>query len=167
MTFTELSKARGPRVALIVLGASVVVLGWSLVRAFRGEPMPVGETRTLASMETMRRPVARPPADIQTAVDNDLFSEDRSAPSESYRMPGETSDDKPVVEPMKPNVLGTAVATDGRNFATLKLGDSSPQLVRVGDKIGEWVVRGIARGKVVLVSNNGTRAELTVTKPGT
>ena len=75
--------------------------------------------------------------------------------------------EKPTVEPMKPIVLGTAVATDGRSFATLQLGDASPTLVHVGDKIGEWVVKAIERGKIVLVSTSGTRADLTVPKPGT
>jgi hypothetical protein len=82
-------------------------------------------------------------------------------------MPGESApDNKPVVEPMKPLVLGTAVANDGRSFATLQLGDATPTLVHVGDKIGEWTVKGIERRKVVLVSTAGTRAELTVPKPG-
>jgi hypothetical protein len=168
MNVGELSKTRGMQLALGVLGVAVIVLGWSVVSAFRGEPLPSSSPTTVASLETMRRPTFRAPADIQTAVDNDLFASDRNAPDTPYRMPGESAgNDKPLVEPMKPNVLGTAVATDGRNFATLQLGDSSPQLVHVGDKIGEWVVKGIARGKVILVSNNGTRAELTVMRPGT
>ena len=93
---------------------------------------------------------------LQAAVENDLFASDRSAPSAPYRMPGETCrDDKPAVEPMKPIVLGTAVATDGRSFATVQLGDGRPTLVHVGDKIGEWVVKAIERGKIVLVSTGG------------
>ena len=56
---------------------------------------------------------------------------------------------------MKPIVLGTAVATDGRSFATVQLGDGRPTLVHVGGKIGEWVVKAIERGKIVLVSSSG------------
>ena len=167
MSMREWSRTRGMRVALTALGAAVVVLLWTMVRALRAEPLPTPQPIVVASLETMRRGIARPPADIQGAIENDLFASDRTAPASPYRMPGEHgSDDTPVVEPMKPNVLGTAVATDGRSFATLQLGDASPTLVRVGDKIGEWVVKGIARGKVVLVSNAGSRAELTVSKPG-
>jgi hypothetical protein len=100
-------------------------------------------------------------------VENDLFSPDRTAPDEPYRMPGEASpNDKPRAEPMKPIVLGTAVASDGRNFATLQLGGESPKLVRVGDRIGEWIVRSITRGKVVLESTEGARAELAAPRPG-
>ena len=68
---------------------------------------------------------------------------------------------------MKPIVLGTAVATDGRSFATVQLGDGRPTLVHVGDKIGEWVVKAIERGKIVLVSSSGSRVDVTVPKPGT
>jgi hypothetical protein len=57
-------------------------------------------------------------------------------------------------------VLGTAVASDGKHFATLQLGTDSPKLVRVGDRIGDWTVRAISRGKVVVESSQGTRAEL-------
>ena len=103
-----------------------------------------------------------------TVLSKDLFAADRSAPDAPYRMPGESDGkEKSTVKPMKPTVLGTAVATDGRSFATLQLGDASPTLVHVGDKIGEWVVKAIERGKIVLVSTSGTRADLTVPKPGT
>ena len=88
-------------------------------------------------------------------------------PIAPYRMPGEHApDDKPVIEPMKPIVLGTVVATDGRSFATVQLGNDRPTLVHVGDKIGEWAVKAIVRGKVTLVSSNGARVDVTVPKPG-
>jgi hypothetical protein len=44
--------------------------------------------------------------------------------------------------------------------------DGRPTLVRVGDKIGEWVVRSIERGKIVLVSTGGVRAEVAVNPSG-
>jgi hypothetical protein len=83
-------------------------------------------------------------------------------------MPGETRpEDKPVAEPMKPIVVGTVVATDGRSFALMQLGNERPTLVHVGDKIGEWSVKAIARGKVTLVGQaTGARVDVTVPKPG-
>jgi hypothetical protein len=39
-------------------------------------------------------------------------------------------------------------------------------LVHVGDKIGEWAVKAIGRGKVTLVSTGGARIDVTVPKPG-
>lgn len=156
------------RVAIGTLAIAVALVLWTLVRALGGQPLPDAPPTTVASLETIARGSTRPPADIMTAVDKDLFAPDRSAPDVPYRMPDESdTNDKPAAEPMKPIVLGTAVATDGRSFATLQLGDASPTLVHVGDKIGEWVVKAIGRGKIVLVSTSGTRADLTVPKPGT
>jgi hypothetical protein len=158
----------GQRVATGALAIAVALVLWTLVNALRSQPLPDAPPTTVASLETITSHSVRAPADIMTAVDKDLFASDRTAPDEPYRMPGESDGkDKPAVEPMKPIVLGTAVATDGRSFATLQLGDASPTLVHVGDKIGEWVVKAIERGKIVLVSTSGTRADLTVPKPGT
>lgn len=171
MSIFEWTRTGAARLALVACGAACVVLIWTVVRALRPAPLPASQAVATASIESiaaLRHGALQPPANIQSAIENDLFASDRSAPSSPYRMPGEKdSNGEPAAEPMKPNVLGTAVATDGRNFATLQLGDASPTLVHVGDKIGEWVVKGIARGKVVLVSGGGSRAELTVSKPGT
>lgn len=162
----EWVKTPAMRIALVVLGAAVIVFFWTLARALRAEPLPTASPTTLVGMDAIRRAPNRPVADIQSGVDKDLFSPDRSAPETPYRMPGESNpNDKPRVEPMKPIVLGTAVASDGHNFATLQMGMDSPKLVRVGDKIGDWTVRAIMRGKVVL-ETEGSRAELGVTTPG-
>lgn len=158
----------GMRMAIGALVLAIALVSWTLIDALRGQPLPDTPPTTVASLETITNHSTRPPADIMTAVDKDLFASDRSAPDEPYRLPGESDGkDKPAVEPMKPTVLGTAVATDGRSFATLQLGDASPTLVHVGDKIGEWVVKAIERGRIVLVSTSGTRADLTVPKTGT
>ena len=167
MNWRSVTKMPDVRTALVVLVAAVGVVGWTLSRALRTPTAGGPPVMSVAALEPITRGVLPPPADIQSAVDADLFSRDRSAPSAPYRMPGESApDNKPVVEPMKPLVLGTAVANDGRSFATLQLGDATPTLVHVGDKIGEWTVKGIERRKVVLVSTAGNRAELTVPKPG-
>lgn len=162
----EWIKTPAMRIALIVLGASVIVLFWSLARALRADPLPTAVPTTLVGMDAIRRTPNRTVADIQSGVDKDLFSPDRSAPETPYRMPGEANpNDKPRVEPMKPIVLGTVVVSDGRNFATLQMGMDSPKLVHVGDKVGDWTVRAITRGKVV-IETAGSRAELGVTTPG-
>jgi len=155
------------RLALAALGLALALVAWTVFRALHVDPLPSAPPPAVASLETMAQNSSRPAADIQAAVDKDLFASDRSAPDQPYRMPGESDDsEKPHVEPMKPVVLGTAVATDGRSFATVQLGDASPKLVHVGDTIGEWVVKAIERGKIVLVSTSGTRADLFVPKPG-
>lgn len=161
MTMREWSKAPAMRVALAALGIAALLFLWTLVRALRADALPAAAPAAVANIDALGRGMPRSPADIQGAADNDLFSPDRSAPSAPYRMPGESApDDKPRIDPPKPIVLGTAVANDGRNFATVQLGTEAPKLVHVGDKIGEWIVKSIGRGKVVLVSADGVRAEL-------
>jgi hypothetical protein len=167
MTTPAWTKSVSVRIALAVLLVSIVVTGWSVSQALRVEALPDVPPTTLASLESIKTTSAAPAMDVQAAVENDLFSADRTAPAAPYRMPGEHApEDKPVVEPMKPIVLGTVVATDGRSFATVQLGDARPTLVHVGDKIGEWAVKAIVRGKVTLVSTSGTRIDVTVPKPG-
>lgn len=156
------------RAGLVAIIVALGVVTRTVVDVVRAAPMPDVPASASINVAQLTRGPLPPPADIQSAVENDLFSPDRSAPSTPYRMPGERdASDEPVVEPVKPAVLGTAVATDGRNFATMQLGDERPVLVHVGDKIGEWTVKSIGRGKVVLVTAAGARADLTVPKPGT
>ena len=167
MTAPVWTRSLGARVAIGALLTAIVVTGWSVVNAVRSEPLPEIPPTSLASLESIKRTALTKPTDVQAAVENDLFSADRSAPEAPYRMPGENApDDKAVVEPMRPIVLGTVVATDGRSFATVQLGDARPTLVHVGDKIGEWAVKAIGRGKVTLVSTGGARIDVTVPKPG-
>ena len=156
------------RASVAVLVVAVAVTVHSILDVTRPAPIPDAPRATTASLDQLTRAPLPAPADIQAAVETDLFASDRSAPSAPYRMPGERdASDAPAVEPMKPQVLGTAVATDGRSFASMQLGDASPVLVHVGDKIGEWTVKAIGRGKVTLVANDGVRADLSVSKPGT
>jgi hypothetical protein len=158
------SPALRAAVAAVALGAVSVI--WTMARALRPVDVSVSSTTSVATIDGLKRITAHTPVNIQSAVENDLFSPARTPPSTRYRMPGEDSKDEPRAEPMKPVLVGTAFATDGRSFATLQLGDAPPSLVHVGDRIGEWTVRSIARGKVVLESSQGTRAELVVTHPG-
>jgi hypothetical protein len=158
----------GARVALGALGVSVIVVGWSLANALRVEALPSLPAGNVASIESIKRGPIVPPTDVESAVDNDLFAADRSAPDVPYRMPGEARpDDKPVAEPTKPTVVGTVVATDGRSFALMQLGNDRPKLVHVGDKVGEWSVKAIGRGKVTIVAPaTGNRVDVTVPKTG-
>ena len=154
--------------SVVTLAIAAGVNAWALTRALRVPPLPESPPAAIAGLETMQAGSARKPkTDIEAAVDNNVFSSDRSAPAAPYRMPGEPDPNaRPVAQPDKPLVLGTAVATDGRHFATVQMRDGSPKLVYVGDKIGEWTVRAIERGKVTLLSTGGIRAEVIVPKPG-
>ena len=154
------------RAAIVLLIVATATVGWTLVHALRADPLPDAPPSSNGT-EPIRRAVPPGPADVQAAVENDLFSSDRSAPSAPYRMPGaKPTEVKQAAEPPKPAVLGTGVANDGKSFATLQLGEDRPTLVHVGDKIGEWVVRAIDRGKVTIINSSGGRADLVVPKPG-
>ena len=168
MSMREWSKTPAMQAALTVLAVALIATGWTLVHALRVEAIPDPPPIEIASLETIRRGAARPMTNISATVDNNVFSIDRTAPSSPYRMPGDPDPNaKPAVVPEKPLVLGTAVATDGRSFATVALADGRPKLVHVGDKIGEWIVKAIERSKVTLVSTGGIRLDVTVPKPGT
>jgi hypothetical protein len=156
------------RISAILFLVALAVASRAVVHAVRAAPIPDVPPATIASVAQLTRRPLPAPADVQAAVENDVFAPDRTAPSAPYRLPGEhDASGAPAGEPATPTVLGTAVATDGRSFATLQLGDASPVLVHVGEKIGDWTVKVIGRGKVTLVTAGGSRADLAVPKPGT
>lgn len=158
----------GVRLALGAAVLGVVAVVWALVGAVRTQPLPPTDPRGITSLEAIASAPHRGATDLNAALENDLFSPNRTAPATRYRMPNESqATDAPAPEPEKPVVLGTAVATDGRSFATVKLGEGNPTLVHVGDRIGEWTVRSIERGQIVIVSGDGVRANIAVPKPGT
>ncbi len=167
MSIRELTRLPAMRGALVFLTAAVIATGWTLMRALRVEAVPEQPPTSIASLDSITRRVSRPHVDVSAAVDNNVFSIDRAAPANPYRMPGEPDPNaRPAALPEKPLILGTAVATDGRSFATVALSDGRPKLVHVGDKIGDWTVRTIERGKVTLVSSMGTNIDVIVPKPG-
>ena len=168
MSFAQATRSAAVRVSAALLVVAIGITARSIADALRPAAIPVVPQSTIASLDRLVRTPPPAPADIQAAVENDVFASDRTAPSAPYRMPGDRDQtDAPAVEPVKPLVLGTAVATDGRSFATMQLGDAGPVLVRVGERIGEWTVKAIGRGTVTLVADGGARADLSVLKPGT
>lgn len=156
------------QLALASVVAASALTVWTLVRAFRIAPLDAAPSAAIASLDHIRSGAPRPIADIAAVAANDLFAYSRSAPATPYRMPGDPDTKAaPAIVPEKPAVLGTVIATDGRNFATVQLKNGTPKLVHVGDMIGEWTVRSIERGKIVLTTSAGQRAEVTVSTPGT
>jgi hypothetical protein len=164
--FRAWTKTPAMRTSIALMVFAAATLAWTTAHALHADPLPEPAPSS-RSVGPIKRAAPPAPADVQAAVENDLFASDRSAPSAPYRMPGEKSPEvKQAAEPPKPIVLGTVVANDGKSFATLQLGDTHPTLLHVGDKIGEWVVKAIDRGKVTIMNSSGTRADLVVPKPG-
>jgi hypothetical protein len=162
-------KTPATRVAFLAFIVAFVATAWVLSSVLRSGDLPSVPPVKIASLDMITHRAPRPLADIRAAVENDLFSPDRTAQGAPYRLPGEPDPGaSKTSDPSRPVVLGTAVATDGQNFATVQLsGDTHPTLVHIGDKIGTWIVRAIERGKVTFVSTAGVRADVAAPKPGT
>ena len=142
------------RLAIAALVLSTMLAGATLYRAVKPTPPELVRVVPFDASAALIAPPARPPADLGIAVDNDLFAADRSEPDTPYRIPGEEEivAAEPKAEPVIPTVLGTAVMGEGRGFATCQLGDAPPVIVHVGDRIGEYTVKSIERGRVVFTT---------------
>ena len=157
------------RGALSVLAVSVVVVVWATARALT--PQDDANTRVVAFDASSAIAPLPPkiPAELGIAIVNDLFAQDRAEPNSRYRLPGEevATAAAPAPPPVLPVVLGTAAMGEGRGFATCQLGEGRPVIVRVGDKLGEYTVKSIERGRVAFTTAAGKALEISALKTGT
>jgi hypothetical protein len=167
MTGADWTESRPARLALAAVVLSALLTLWALARALRVDDPSTVPPAAGALAPPPPRPPA-PPVRVHAVVERDPFAPDRAAPLARYRMPHEEDVEEPVEEvapPVQPQVLGTVVATRGRSFAICQLQDSPPTVVRVGDKVGEFTVREIARGRVTFTTAAGGR--VVVSAPST
>lgn len=156
------------RAALATVLVSAAVMLTTLVRAIRVTPVEASENIATAALSRSTATPPVPQIDLDAVGANGLFQPDRSALPYRYRMPGETApDETPVVEPARPVVLGTVLATDGAHFASVQMPGGRPTTLRVGDQIGGYTIVGIERNKVAFKNAAGTLMEITATRPGT
>lgn len=140
----------------------------SLARAVRIAPVEAAQGSASAELVRVTSTPPAPEIDLGAVGANGIFQPDRTALPYRYRMPGEDApNDAPGPEPVKPVVLGTVLATDGDHFATVQMPGGKPTVLRVGDKVGEYTVMAIDRGKVAFKNAAGTIIEITATRPGT
>lgn len=154
------------RWASVGLAVAAALATWTLLRAVGIADVPDAAPPALVAEGALALRAGATPVNVRAAVERDLFAPDRSAPAQRYRLPGEDEPVDPAGEPATPVVLGTALSGPGRSFATCQLGDDRPIIVRVGDKIGEYTVRTIERGRVVFTTANGLRLEVLALKSG-
>lgn len=148
------------RAALAALALAVAYALWALAGAFRAPTLPAVAAHAPVAL-ALRTPAPPRAVDIDAAINSDLFSPDRQAPDQAYRLPGEPPPHAVVtVDVQKPTVLGTAVAPNGFSFATAELGAKGPRIVHEGDKLGDYMVKTIERGHVVFVASDGTRLDI-------
>lgn len=149
------------RVALAALVLAAAFALWALAGAFRDGPASELPRAGGNRVAPLRQVALAPPADVDAAVEQDIFAPDRSAPSEPFHMPGEASaSTAAAVASPKPTVLGTAVSDGASSFATARFGDAAPRIVRVGDKLGPYTVVAIARGRVTFRTADGDRLDV-------
>ena len=168
MNLRQLTSTNAARTATSAVAIGVVLALWTLVRAIRLDAVPEAPPLQFATAEALAARPLPEMVDIRAAVDRDLFSPDRTAPEQRYRIPGETDPAVHVVpiEPPKPVVLGTAISDSAHSFATCSLEAGAPTIVHVGDRIGEYTVKAIERGHVVFATSDGKKLDIPALKPG-
>ena len=164
ITFREVMTTTSTRIAFGAAVLGVALCGWTLARAIRLETVGTAPATVNVVPGALDMPKPATGIDVAAAVASDLFSVDRTAPKERYRMPGEAAaaGDAPV----RPTVLGTAIGADGSSFATCQLESARLQMVRVGDHLGDYTVKAIERGRVVFLTRDGTSFEILAPKQG-
>jgi hypothetical protein len=135
--------------------ASAIFAGWSVVRALETEDLPAtADATALGDVQVAARRMP-PRVNIAAAVDADPFSRERQRPPEAYRLPGEMVVAAPTGRTEQLRVLGTVVSTTGGGFAMCQLGSTPPSIVRVGEKIGVYTLKRVARGSATFASPSG------------
>jgi len=160
MNLRESLRFPAMRAAVIGVAFAFAFAVWAMVDALRAPALPTATVRPAPTI-VLRQPSSLDPVDIDAAIDRDLFSPDRSAPDEPFRMPGEAAPQAVAQQAIqRPTVLGTAVSPSGSSFATAQLGPAEPRIVREGDRLGDFIVTKIERGHVVFRTSTGTRLDI-------
>lgn len=164
----RLPRAPYIRTAVAVLAISIVLLLVSVVRAIRVTPVEASQNPVTAALVRSTATAPIPEVDLEAVGANGIFQPDRNALPYRYRMPGEAAPDEAPVgpEPARPVVLGTVMSTDGSHFATCQMPGGRPTVVRVGDRLGDYTVTAIERGRVTFKNAAGGLLEITATRPG-
>lgn len=149
------ASTRWMQVAVIAVAVSGAFAAWSIVRAVEVAELPTSEDAVAPGDVALPPRKPAPRASIAATVAADPFSSARQRPAESYRLPGELVVAAPTVRTEQLKVLGTVVTTAGSGFAMCQLGSEPPTIVRVGQKIGVYILKRVARGSATFASPSG------------
>jgi hypothetical protein len=153
------------RAAAIAAVAAGVFAAMSIAKAVRVEEPPgPADATALGDVQAGARK-APPRVNLTAAVDADPFSPNRQRPEEPYRLPGELVQAPTPSRSQQLKVLGTVVITNGASFAMCQIGSEPPVIVRVGQQIGNYTLKRVARGKAVFASPSG-EVEIAAPQPG-
>jgi|GEM_PF-1496972 len=147
----------GPmRVAMVAVAVSLVLMVYTLARAVQISEVPAGELPVLPNPAALVAPPPPPTVNITKVVSRDVFDVARSAPTNRYLLASEiTEPDAPAAPLPRLVVLGIALASGGRSFATCQVGAERPTIVRVGDKIGPYTIKAIESKRVTIMLPTG------------
>ena len=162
----EWTAGSGMRLALGALVLALMFFAWTTAGALRIDEVAAAPSTVAIVPGALDAPATTGSVDVATAVGIDLFSPERTPPAARYRMPGEPEPAAAAPEPPKPVVLGTAIAGDGSSFATCQFESTRLLMVRVGDKVGDYTVKTIARGRVVFSTPAGKTFEVLAPRAG-
>lgn len=159
----------GPRLGLGLVVTASTVLVWTTVDAVRLKPPSTTDWTLLADSTPELSPkVSSTTAQLALAVEQDPFHPERRRPTRPFRLPSEpmTNETEPAATQDALHLIGTAVFADGSGFAICQLGGQSPRLLRLGERLGEYELSSVAKGKASFLTSTGTRVEITVPKAG-
>lgn len=153
------------RTAAVATIAAGIFAALSAAQAIRLDELPgPADATALGDVQpAARKSAAR--VNISAAVDADPFSPARQRPAEPYRLPGELVEAPVMSRTQQLKVLGTVVVTSGSSFAMCQIGSEPPVIVRVGQQIGAYTLKRVARGMAVFTSASG-EIEIAAPQPG-
>ena len=155
---------RGAIGALLVAAVTVTV---TLVRAMQLSAVDVGTPPVLPNPSALMSPAVRPALNVDAIFARDVFATDREAPANRYLLVPEVEDTGPPgPPPARVQVLGIALADSGRSFATVQVGTDRPTIVRIGDVLGPYTVKSIAKKVVTFTTQGGGVLTITALTSG-
>lgn len=144
------------RAAVAVVALSLLLMLYTLMRAVQITDVPSGVLPVLPNPAALVAPPPPPTINIVAVVNRDVFDVARSAPTNRYLLPSEILEpDAPAAALPRLVVLGIGLASGGRSFATCQVGSERATIVRVGDKIGPYIIKAIESKRVTIMLPSG------------
>jgi len=150
----------------------LAVLGWGLTAAFAGGDRAPSAAGVADAPPAIVQPAdTTPDDDVDAAVEFDPFSPTRQPPPVRYGAPvtlnpaGAVATAMPAALQLVGTVVHRTPGADG-SFVICQLGNASPHVVRIGQKIGEYTLREVTQGGARFVDHDGTPLDLRVPTHG-
>jgi hypothetical protein len=156
------------RAGVAALAVSMLVLAWAVRSAVRVTAVPLeGAVSPRQAVVAMRRADTTSDDLVQDAIEHDPFSPTRAPSDVAYGTPPE-----PVILNQAPppvivlHLVGTVVDPASGSFVVCQLGDATPRVLRVGQRVGVYELESITQGAATFVTHGGERLDLRVPKNG-